>query len=556
MDQCTKYAKEVVAGNIVAGELVIKACKRHLNDLKRAKTKKFRYKFDTELAERSIQFFSFLQHSKGKWAGTPIELQLWQCFTQGCVFGWVSKDTGLRKYRIAYEQVARKNGKSTKLGGVGLYGLAGDGEQGAEVYSAATKRDQAKIIFDEAKNMVVKSPSLKRVIDVFANNLSVPMTNSKFEPLAADSKSLDGLNVSMGLIDELHAHKTREVYDVIETATGARSQPLIYIITTAGFNRNGICFELYDYAVAVLNGTIEDEAFFAYIAQIDPEDDWRDPACWIKANPNLGVSVGLEDLEIKARKAMEIPAAQNNFMCKHLNVWVNADTKWMNMEKWKNCPEEKFEEEQLVKLPCYVGMDLSTTTDITSLNFEFPLGDGRYYVESHSFLPEDAIEEKERRDNVPYSAWARMGLLTLTPGEVVDYEWIKSLIYEKAKIYDIKEICYDPWNATQIANDLDAEGFLMVEIRQGFRTLSEPTKDLEKLIIGGKLIHNNNPLLTFAVGNAVAVSDPAGNIKLDKSKTQFRIDPCIAMVTSHVRAMFGRPTMDLNAHIMSEGFSL
>ena len=269
MDRVTKYAKEVLAGNIVAGYLVILACKRHIDDLKKSKKKSYKYCYDEEAADRAIDFFGFLNHTKGEWAGTPVELELWQCFVIGSIFGWKHKDTDLRRYRTAYEQVARKNGKSTKLAGVGLYGLTGDGEQGAEVYSAATKRDQSKIIFDEAKRMVKASKHLSKYIDTFTNNMNVPVNNSKFEPLSSDANTMDGLNVHFGLIDELHAHKTREVYDVLETATGARSQPLIYIITTAGFNRNGICYELYEYSVKVLEGTKEDDTFFAYIAQID-----------------------------------------------------------------------------------------------------------------------------------------------------------------------------------------------------------------------------------------------------------------------------------------------
>ncbi|KDR95911.1 Phage terminase-like protein, large subunit, contains N-terminal HTH domain [Peptoclostridium litorale DSM 5388] len=536
MDRVTKYAREVLAGNIVAGYLVILACNRHIEDLKKSKKKSYKYCYDEEAADRAIDFFGFLNHTKGEWAGTPVELELWQCFVIGSIFGWKHKDTDLRRYRTAYEQVARKNGKSTKLAGVGLYGLTGDGEQGAEVYSAATKRDQSKIIFDEAKRMVKASKHLSKYIDTFTNNMNVPVNNSKFEPLSSDANTMDGLNVHFGLIDELHAHKTREVYDVLETATGARSQPLIYIITTAGFNRNGICYEMYEYSVKILEGTVEDDTFFAYIAQIDEGDDWTDPECWIKANPNLGVSCNVEDLQRKCEKAKEIPAAQNNFLCKHLNIWVNSQKRWMNMFKWAECPQKIVTEKELIEYPCIVGMDLSSTTDITSVNFEFDMED-YFYILSHSFMPEEGIEEKERRDNVPYTAWAREGYITLTPGPVVDYDWIELYIFEKAKVFDIMEICYDPWNATQIANDFKNEGFTTVEVRQGYKTLSEPMKNVYDLVLQQKLIHNGNPLLTWTMSNVVATQDPAGNIKPDKSKAQYRIDPAVALITSHSRAM-------------------
>lgn len=534
-DKTTKYSKQVLSDNIVAGKLVKLACKRHMDDLQNSKRKSFEFFFDVEAAEHAISFFQFCKHSKGEWAGQTIKLELWQCFIVGSIFGWKHKKTRLRRYKKTYIQVARKNGKSTMMAGIGLYGLVADGEPGAEVYSAATKRDQARIIFDEAKRMVKASPDIKKYVDVFQRNMNVPATNSKFEPLSADVDSLDGLNVSLALIDEWHAHKTREMFDVLDTATSSREQPLIAGITTAGFNRFSICYEQYGYCCNILSGTVQDEAYFSYIAQIDPEDDWRDPACWIKANPNLGVSVKLDDLLRKCAEAKEIPAAQNNFLCKHLNVWVNQTERWMDMEKWKACPEGDIED--LKGRDCIPSMDLSATTDLTSVNHEFPLEDGYFAVISHSFMPEDRVDELEKRDNVPYRLWAKQGYITLTPGAVVDYEWIKSYILEMDKKYKTQEICYDPWNATQIANDLGNEGYTMVEIRQGFRTLSEPTKHIMSLVLQKKLIHFNNPVLTWAINNAVVTQDPAGNIKLDKSKTTFRIDPAMAMVISHVRGM-------------------
>ena len=558
-DRATKYAKEVVAGNILANELVVLACKRHLEDLKKSKTKAFPYKFDVDLANRYLDFFSLLKHSKGELAGQPIHLELWQCFRIGCVFGWVHKDTGLRRFFEAYHQVPRKNGKSTEAAGVGVELLTIDGEQGAEIYSAATKKDQSRIIFDEAKRMVNASSHIKKHINIYQTNMSMPMTNSKFEPLSSDANSLDGLNIHGGIIDELHAHKTRDVYDVLVTATGARKQPLIWIVTTAGFNTNGICYEKYEYSVKVLKGVIEDDRFFCYIAQADENDDPFDEYTWIKANPNIGVSCSLEDLRTKAKQAKEIPAALTNFMVKHLNMWVNAETAWMNMQKYKECEEANidFDINSLEGERCFCGVDLSATTDITSVNLEFPLHDGRYAWINHCFLPEDGILEKERRDKVPYTAWAREGYITLTPGPTIDYEWIQSYIMEMSKIYQIQEVDYDPWNSTQFANNLMNEGFECVEIRQGFKTLSEPIKDVEKLILEKRLITFNNPVLRFAISNAVPSLDPAGNIKLDKSKASKRIDPIIAGVTSHVRAMLHEYiNVDVNRHILNGDWSL
>lgn len=552
LDRTTKYAKAVLGGKIEAGRLVNLACERHLNDLKKSARKDYPYQFNTELAEMHLNFYNLCNHSKGKWAGQKIEPELWQCFCTGSAFGWVEKKTGRRRFRKVYEQVARKNGKSTRGAVTGLDCMSVDGEQGAEVYSAATTRDQAKIIFEEAQRMVKASPSLSAYIQSYKHNLSMPSTNSKFEPLSSDANTLDGLNVHAVLIDELHAHKTREVYDVMDTATGAREQPILWVLTTAGKNINGICHEVYDYAKKVLEGVIEDDRLFAYIAQIDESDNPFDESVWIKANPNLGVSVSIDDLRVKAKQAKEIPAAYNNFLCKHLNMWVSSQTAWINIEKWDACNQE-FPD--LRGMPCYCGVDLSTTTDITSVSFVFPLNAGYYAIINHNFMPEESITEHEHKDGYPYRAWVRDGYITATPGAVIDYEWIQSYIMEMSKEYQVLEICYDPWNATQFANNMTNEGFTCVEVRQGYRTMSEPIKDMEKLILENKLIHGGNPVLRLAVSNASVVTDPAGNVKLDKSKSTQRIDPIISAITAHVRAMLN-PHVDLNKLIQSEEWGL
>lgn len=554
-DRTTEYARKVLAGRIITGKLVRNACERHMEMLKKSKTKAFPFYFDVEAAERIMDFFGFLCHSKGEWAGKPVVLELWQCFIVGSIFGWKHKKTDLRMYRTAYVQVAKKNGKSTMLAGLGVYLTMADGEQGAEVYSAATKRDQARIIFDEAKRMVNASSSIKKYLEVLQRNINMPRTNSKFEPLSSDVNSLDGLNIHGGLIDELHAHKTREIYDIIANGTAARQQPLIFGITTAGFDNHGIAYELYEYGCNILNGHTEDNMFFCYIAQIDHEDDWRDESCWIKANPNLGVSVKLEDLRMKAERAKQIPAAQNNFLCKHLNMWVNQEIRWMDMERWKAChidANDDIKIEDLKGKSCYVGIDLSSTTDMTSVNFEFPFEDGRYAVISHSFIPENRVLEKEKKDGVSYRTWIKKGYITETPGDVVDYSFIESYIMQMSDDYDIREICYDPWNATQLAQNLTNEGFTTVEIRQGYRTLSEPTKDIMSLVLQKKLLHFNNPVLAWAMNNAIVTMDPAENIKLDKSKAQYRIDPAVALVISHVRAMVSESAVDISEYATEE----
>lgn len=557
VDRTTKYAKQVVSGNIIAGKWVIKACERHLNDMKESKTfRNFEYKFDVDKAEDAIDFFSLLKHSKGEWAGQPIKLELWQTFIIGSTFGWVNKKTGLRRFKTSFNMVARKNGKSTVAAGIGLKGLIADGEQGAEIYTAAVKKDQAKIIFEEAKRMANASKDLLEYVEVLTNNINAKITNSKFEPLSSDSKSLDGLNVHFGLIDELHAHPTRKVYDLIEGGTASRSQPLIFVITTAGEETEAnIAYEKYEYAQKVLDGIIEDDSFFAYIAQIDNDDDWKDPKVWIKANPNHGISVKPEYLETKAKQALQSNLAQANFMRKHLNVFVQGHSKWMNMDKWKQCLVDTKDLPDLSKFVTYVGGDLSAKYDLTSIGFDTPLDDGRFVFRSHSFMPEERLEEKIRSDNVPYDIWAKNGWITLTPGDVVDYDWIIDYLIAHKKVIKIQEVDYDPWNATQFAIDLQNEGFETVEVNQTVRNLSEPTKHVMELVLSKKAIIENNPLLTWAVSNAVAKLDANENIILNKSKSVKRIDPIASIITAHSRAMLKTKELDLNEHILSDDFS-
>lgn len=540
IDRTTRYAKSVVAGNMVAGELVILACKRHLEDLKKAKKKKFPYYFDEAGAQKNFDFFEkLLKQSKGEWKGQNIVLEPWEDFIQGSIYGWKHKETDYRRYKEAYVQIAKKNGKSLVSSGNGLYGLTMDNEGGAEIYAAATKRDQARIIFDEAKNMVLQSPSLAKHLDVLKTNISMPMLGSKFEALSSDLRSMDGYNVHMGLIDELHAHPSRETYDLISDGVAARRQPLILTTTTAGHNPNGICKDRYDYCVKILKGAITDETTFAYIAQLDEGDNWRDEKNWIKANPNLGVSVKLDYLRRKCNTAKEMKSAQNNFLIKHMNMWVSGEHAWVDIMKWNNMPVHEVD---LKDRPCVVGVDLSATTDLTAVCHEFWLDDGYFYINVMGFMPEGRVLEAEKRDGVPYSVWIEEGYMIATPGDVVDYEWIQDYIMsrddpEGEYRWKTQEICVDPWNATQFNNNMDNEGFTIVETRQGFKTISPSMKDLEVLFMQGKIIHNNNPLLTWNMSNVVSVMDPAGNIKFDKSKSKYRIDGAAAFITGHTRAM-------------------
>lgn len=536
MDKVTQYAKMVVAGKIIACKLVKKACQRHLKDLQKSKNKNYPYYFDAEQAEFVFQFSElFCRHSKGEWAGQPVILESWQKFVVGSIFAWKEKTTNLRRFTHVYIQVARKNGKSTIMAVIGNYVLVCDGEPGAEIYSAATKKDQARIIFDEAKRMVEKSPELRKILKTFSNNINFPDMQSKFEPLSQDSDTMDGLNLHLGLIDELHAHKNRDVYDVLDSSTGSRRQPLIISITTAGKNPNSFCHEQYEMGQNILNEVIENDRIFVFIAELDAEDDWRDENVWMKANPNLGVSIKIDILRAHAKVAKEQLSAQNEFICKRMNRWVSSTESFVDPEKWKAC-NIIIPKNELEKLDCFVGLDLASRNDLCSNVYEFPMPNNKYAVLANSYLAEDRLFEKCKKDNVPYDLWAKEGYLTLSSGSMVDYELIFNDIMEKSKIYNILEICYDPWNATQLAIMLENEGFKCVEVRQGYKTLSEPTKDLECCISEQRIIHFNNPILTWNMNNLVVTRDANDNIRPDKSKTSYKIDCAMALIIAHTRA--------------------
>lgn len=537
MDAVTSYAKKVVAGKITACESVILACKRHLRDLRRAKKKDYPYYFDAEQAEHCFQFAHlYCRHSKGKWKGQPLELEEWQQFIVGSIFGWKRKDNGNRKYTYFYIQVARKNGKSTIMAFIGLYVLVCDGEAGAEVYSAATTRDQAKIIFNEAKNMVKASPELRKILTVFTNNISFDSELSKFEPLSSDYNNLDGLNVHCGLIDEYHAHKNNGVFDVIDSAKGAREQPIIGIATTAGNNPQSVCKEQYDFCKNILYDTVENEDTFVFIAEVDArDDDWTDETVWVKANPNLGISVSMDDMRSMCEKAKSRPSKQNEFKCKKLNMWVSSAKSWINMQTWKDCPTP-FEKSYLLGKRCYIGCDLAMRNDLASVVLEFPLEDGTYAVIQHSFIPEERIYENSKRDNVDYQAWIDAGYITATHGSVVDFDYIEDYIKQQSESYDVVEVCVDPWNATQLMSHLIDEGFRVVETRMGFKTLSEPTKDIEGVVLSKKVIHFNDPVLAWGIGNVVVQYDDNANVRPSKAKSSNKIDPAMAFIIAHTRA--------------------
>jgi phage terminase large subunit-like protein len=546
-DETTAYARAVVAKEIVAGRLVRLACRRHLNDLKTGHRRGLF--FDAPAAQYRIAFYpSFLVHSKGEWARKPYELSPWQKFVVGSVFGWKRAD-GTRRFRYVYEEVPRKNGKSTKLAGVGLDMLVCDEEPGAEIYAAATKRDQARIIFDEARRMVAMSSELAAEIRRFKLNLSVDATGSKFEPLSSDDRTLDGLNPHCVLIDELHRHKTRALLDVLDTALGARRQPLLWIITTAGDDDpESVYSSENDYAIKVLEGIVEDDGLFAYIATIDKTDRWDDPASWAKANPNLGISVKLDDLDRQARKAAKSPGALVAFKRLRLNVRTAALDRALDMAQWARNSRGRFDPDKLENRRCFAGLDLSSKIDITAFVKLFePDDDGIMRVACRFWMPADTIEERADRDRMPYRRWVEEGWIEATPGNVIDHAEIKAAILNDAKHFEIESLAYDPWNATQLAVELNDGGVEAVEFIQGMRSYTAPTKELQALIADRKLDHGDNPVLTVMASNLKVQRDKNLNEMPHKAYSTGRIDGISALVMALGRrmtvAMRGEPNV-------------
>lgn len=544
-----KYIDGVVSGQIVCGELVRLACQRHKRDLEDGHLRGLR--FDRARAQRVIDFFAFLRHSKGEWAGQQFVLAPWQQAMTWILFGWLRADTGFRRFRTAIVELARKQGKSTWAAGIALYMTVADGEQGCETYSVATKKEQARLVHGEAVRMVAKSPSLSKVLKRCRDNLHCLATNSKFEPLASEEDSLDGLNPHCIVADEVHAWSNRLLWDVLATAVGARRQPLMLAITTAGYDRHSVFYQQHDYSIKVLRGIVEDDTWFAWITCLDETDDWEDEANWPKSNPNLGTTIRLDELRAAAAKAKASPAELNSFLRLRLNIWTNQHTAWMPPDKWVAC-STLVDPVALQRRPCFGGLDLSTTTDISALVLLFPPygEDKRWSVLPSFFLPEEAIEQRSKRDRVPYDMWQRQGFFNLTPGNVIDYDYIRAKVQALASQYDIREIAFDRYNSSQIVTQLMGDGFTMVPFGQGYVDMNSPVKRLMELVLTGDLAHGGNPVLRWMASNCMAATDPAGNIKLDKSKSREKIDGMVALAMALGRAILTPITDDFDPFVL------
>ena len=534
----TEYAEQVTGSKIPAGELHILACERHLHDLKTGKMRGIY--FDNDAADRALEFFSYLRFWEGEWAGRQFELQPWQAFIVGSIFGWKRADE-TRRFRTAYIEIPRKNGKTPLIAGIGLYLFVADDEPGAQVFSAATKRDQAKIVWNHAAKMVRQSPALAKRIETFwgKSNMSISKTSSKFEPLGADADTTDGLNIHGGLIDEFHAHKTRAMFDVIDTSLGSRRQPLISVITTAGFNQNSVCYEMHDYVEKILKRIIDDDTYFAFIASADKNDDWKSISTWKKANPNFGISVKEGDLKRLCNKAEHLPTAVNNFLTKRLNIWTQQYDRWISLNLWdKNAGI--VSEEGLAGRICYGGLDLSSVSDITAWVMVFPHDDDPEMIDvlCRFWCPEAQLKNTQNRYRDQYRSWVKQGYLNITPGDAVDYSFIKAQILQDALKFKLIDLNIDRlFQAHQIGMELQEEGLIVVGMGQGFTSMAVPMKEFERRLLARKLKHGGNPILRFMADSVVVKKDAAGNLKPDKASSQARIDGIVGLVMALDRAM-------------------
>lgn len=527
------YARRVASGKVIACRYVRLACHRHLRDLERQGAADFQYVFDEARAEEFCSFAELLPHIKGPKAGQPFILEDWQVFAACSIFGWVSPASGARRFRRFYIEVARGNGKSFFLAVIALYMLAADGESGAEVYSAATTRDQAKIVFKTAQEIVRRCPALRTALGVEsqAHSITQASTASVFLALSAEDNTLDGLNTHFGCVDELHAHKTRGVHDVLETSIAKRLQSLLGMITTAGADRNGICYEVRGDLVQILDGRASDEAFFGLIFTIDETDDWRDEACWPKANPNLGVSVNTETLRMLAKKAERNPAARAAFQTKHLDVWVNANAALYDLDKWIALGDRNLDEEQFIGQECITAVDLASKNDLAArVNvFQLETEDGKptYAVFARTYTNQAYIDAARISE---IAAWEIGGWLDVSPGDSTDHQRIEQGLLDDASRFELREVGFDTYQAVGMMQRAMAAGLPVVEIPMTVKQLSEATKELADLILEGRIVHNGDPVLAAAIGNVVGHYDVKENVFPRKERPDQKIDPAVALI--------------------------
>ena len=560
VEKANRYAKQVVAGKIPACRFVIAACQRHLDDLVASKTRAFKYKFDPAKAEKKLALIQLMPHTKGEWAFKRqlVTLEPWQLFGLACTFGWVRKLSGVRRFRISYWEVPRKNGKSVIAAGVGIGMFVADGEFGAEVYSGATTEKQALEVFRPARLMVKRSPMLQEAagIEVNAKNLARPADGSRFEPLIGNPG--DGSSPSCAIVDEYHEHDTAALFETMLTGMGARRQPLMFVITTAGANIEGPCYELRAQVVAMLDGTVPDEELFGWIFTIDEGDDWTDPTVLAKANPNMGVSVFTEYLISQQQAAIRNAARQNTFKTKHLNVWVSARSPYFNMEAWNGGADPTLDLEDFEGQECRMCLDLAQVTDVCArinLFTRWIEGKQHYYCLAPRFyLPEATIQNgRERKVVERWQRWVNSGHIQPIDGAEIDLGLVRSDMVSDAENVAVIEVPHDPWGAWQIAKELDAEGLSPVKIPMQVQYLSPAMKELNAAILGGRFHHDGHPVMSWMMGNVTAKSDANENVFPRKERDESKIDGPVALMLGIYRALVTGPVAEASIYEQGVG---
>ena len=533
VNQADDYARDVVSGRILACKWIKLACQRHLDDLKASKNPESKYYFDSTKAEKAIKFVQLMPHTKGKWArdGKRLELEPWQLFFVACIFGWMRRKDNLRRYRKALLWVPRKNGKSALAAALGNYMLAADGEYGAEVYSGATTEKQAWEVFRPAKLMASKAEGFKDFfgIEINASNMNIMENGSRFEPIVGNPG--DGSSPHCAIVDEYHEHKDDRLLDTMETGMGAREQPLLLMITTAGDNISGPCYAMQLDAQKMLEGAIQDDQTFALIYTIDAGDDWQNIETMRKANPNYGVSVSDDFLEAQLQQAKNNARKQSTFQTKHLNVWVGSRDAFYNVERWRQCGNDGLRLQDFKGRRAYLGLDLASRVDIAALEILIPMDDGTYVQFGKHYLPYEAAQLEH------YKGWMREGWLDVTDGEVIDFNLIKDEILELCGFFEVVELAYDPFQATMLVTELMEEGVPVVEMRPTVLNFSEPMKELDSLIRSKRISHNGDPVFTWMLSNVTAKLDKKDNVYPNKERPENKIDGPVALMMALGRAM-------------------
>ncbi len=534
----------MIAGRVSVCSFVIAAAERFKRDFAAAAAGEGPWEFRPDLAERPMVFTGLLPNIKGPMAGRPIELRPDQKFILANLFGFVARGTETRRFRQGIIYQPRGNGKTTYSAPIALYLTFVDGEGGAEGYAAAVTRDQARILFDTAQNMVRRSPEFRSRfgVEVGANAIYQTRTASKFVPVSSDAKALDGLNVQIGICDEIGSHKTPEVYEVLLTAMGKRTHPMLICISTATGNTSGIGKQLWDYVVKILTGAVQDDGVFGILYTIDDDDDPWAEVSWIKANPGWGTAVQPDAIRGIMRQARNNPAQESTAKTKHLNIWVGADDALFSTRAWRECADTGLSMDALEGLPCEMALDLATRSDLAALALSFPTAeaDGRitYKVFCRCYLPEAAVMEGK---HAQYPNWAADAYLVITPGNETDFATIEADILDFCRRFDVRSVAYDPWGSTQLAQRLQAEGVPMMEFRATTQNFSEPTKELDAAMRGGRIVHDGNPVLEWCVGNVVGRYDARGNVYPRKARAENKIDGAVALIMALARSMAKPP---------------